>query len=63
MMRWFGSIIKIKLADLGEGTKGATIKEFFVKEGTKIKEVNYIIYNCLNFIYSMMIFVKYLQIN
>ena len=41
-MRLFGSIIKIKLADLGEGTKGATIKEFFVKEGSLIKEVIYL---------------------
>ena len=42
MMRLFGSVIKIKLADLGEGTKGATIKEFFVKEGSLIKEVIYL---------------------
>jgi pyruvate/2-oxoglutarate dehydrogenase complex dihydrolipoamide acyltransferase (E2) component len=33
MMRWFGSMIKINLPDLGEGTKEATIKEWFVKEG------------------------------
>ena len=39
MMRYFGELIKIKLPDLGEGTKEATIKEWFVKEGTKIKEV------------------------
>jgi pyruvate/2-oxoglutarate dehydrogenase complex dihydrolipoamide acyltransferase (E2) component len=33
MMRLYGSIVKIKLPDLGEGTKEATIKEWFVKEG------------------------------
>lgn len=37
-MRLYGSIVKIKLPDLGEGTKEATIKEWFVKEGQEIKE-------------------------
>ena len=40
MMRWFGKMIRINLPDLGEETKEATIKEWFVKEGQKIKEVN-----------------------
>lgn len=41
-------MIRINLPDLGEGTKDATIKEWFVKEGEKIKEVRPpIIYNDL----------------
>ena len=48
MMRWFAKLIRINLPDLGEGTKDATIKEWFVKEGEKIKEVRPpIIYNDL----------------
>ena len=39
MMRMFAKMIRINLPDLGEGTKEATIKEWFVKEGQKIKEV------------------------
>lgn len=34
----FGKVIPIKLGDLGEGTKEATVKTWFVKEGAKIKE-------------------------
>ena len=47
MMRWFGKIIRINLPDLGEGTKDATIKEWFVKEGQKIKEVSLLRSNVL----------------
>ena len=32
--------MRINLPDLGEGTKEATIKEWFVKEGQTIKEVS-----------------------
>lgn len=39
MMRWFAKLVRINLPDLGEGTKDATIKEWFVKEGQRIKEV------------------------
>ena len=39
-MRLFGSqMVRINLPDLGEGTKEATIKAWFVKEGQTIKEV------------------------
>jgi len=38
LMRYFGQMVAIKLPDLGEGTKEATIKEWFVKEGSKIEE-------------------------
>ena len=38
-IRMFGTMVPIKLPDLGEGTKDATIKEWFVKEGQHIKEV------------------------
>jgi pyruvate/2-oxoglutarate dehydrogenase complex dihydrolipoamide acyltransferase (E2) component len=40
LMRWFAKMVRINLPDLGEGTKEATIKEWFVKEGQKIKEVS-----------------------
>lgn len=42
MLRQFGHIMQIKLPDLGEGTKEATIKEWFVKEGDAIDEVRLI---------------------
>lgn len=38
MARYFGQIINIKLPDLGEGTKEATIKEWFVSKGSEIQE-------------------------
>jgi hypothetical protein len=35
----FGKMVQIKLPDLGEGTKEATIKQWFKKEGDNIEEV------------------------
>jgi hypothetical protein len=35
----FGRIVSLKLPDLGEGTKEATIKQWYKKEGDKVEEV------------------------
>ena len=35
---YFGKVIPVKLGDLGEGTKEATLKQWFVKPGTEVKE-------------------------
>jgi hypothetical protein len=35
----FSKIVQIKLPDLGEGTKEATIKKWYKKEGEKVEEV------------------------
>lgn len=45
MMRMFAKMVRINLPDLGEGTKEATIKEWFVKEGQIIKEVSILSFN------------------
>jgi len=37
----FSKILHVKLSDLGEGTKEATIKKWYKKEGEKIDEVSY----------------------
>tara|TARA_B110001450_G_C17282532_1_gene344102 strand:+ start:39 stop:251 length:213 start_codon:yes stop_codon:yes gene_type:complete len=38
--RNFGKIVKIHLPDLGEGTKEATIKEWYVEPGSIVNEVS-----------------------
>lgn len=37
-LRYLSTIINIKLPDLGEGTKEATLKEWFVEKGSEINE-------------------------
>lgn len=40
----FAKIIHLKLGDLGEGTKEATIKQWYKKEGDSIEEVKFLIF-------------------
>lgn len=46
--RGFGKLVKVALPDLGEGTKEATIKEWFVQPGSIVKEVRKLEYLFLN---------------
>ena len=39
-IRHFSKIVSVALPDLGEGTTEATIKEWFVKPGSKVNEVS-----------------------
>ena len=38
-VRNFGKMVTVALPDLGEGTKEATIKEWYVKPGDRVEEV------------------------
>lgn len=39
-MRSFANLISVTLPDLGEGTKEATIKEWYVTPGSRVEEVS-----------------------
>ena len=39
-MQMFGSLVQVALPDLGEGTKEATVKEWYVKPGERVSEVS-----------------------
>ena len=41
LTRNFGKLVKIHLPDLGEGTKEATIKEWYVEPGSIVNEVSF----------------------
>lgn len=38
--RSFSKIVKVKLPDLGEGTKEATVKEWYISPGDRVEEVS-----------------------
>lgn len=47
--RLFGSLIQVTLPDLGEGTKEATVKEWYVKPGSRVQEVSALVFKIFGF--------------
>ena len=62
-MRSLSKLVKVPLPDLGEGTKEATIKEWYVKPGSNVEEVSPLSFVDLWLFFSLTIWWKSLLTN